>query len=62
MLPCLLVFRWRGSIGRDRSARVSAVGRRANLVLDALKDTAVAKSFVPDAGSIAQSRCVVLLN
>lgn len=61
MLPCLLVFRWRGSIGRDKSARVSAVGRRANLVLDALQDVAVAKSFVLDAASIAQGECMAPL-
>jgi hypothetical protein len=32
-VPCFLVLRCRGSIGRDRSASVSAVGRRENLVL-----------------------------
>ena len=31
VLPCFRVLRFRGSMGRDRSAKVSAVGRRANL-------------------------------
>ena len=42
-------------MGRDRSARVSAVGRRANLALDALQGAAVTGSFASDAASIARN-------
>ena len=31
-MPCFLVLRCRGSMGRDRSARVSAVGLKENLI------------------------------
>ena len=41
-------------MGRDRSARVSAVGRRANLVLDTLHGAAVTRPFASDTVSIAQ--------
>ena len=38
-MPCFLVFRCLESIGLDRSAKVSAVGLNANLivVVDAMK-------------------------
>jgi hypothetical protein len=56
VVPCFLVFRWRGSMGRERSARVSAVGRRENLVLDALQGAAVTRDLASDTQSIARKR------
>ena len=41
-------------MGRERSARVSAVGRRANLVLGTLQGAAVTRGLAFDALSVAQ--------
>jgi hypothetical protein len=43
-------------MGRERSARVSAVGRSENLVLDALQGVAVTRGLASDAQIIAPSR------
>jgi hypothetical protein len=40
-------------MGRDRSARVSAVGRSENLALDALQGAAVTRGLASDAQIIA---------
>ena len=56
VVPCFLVLRWRGSIGRERSARVSAVGRRENLAIGALQGAAVTRGLASDAQIIAQVR------
>jgi len=40
-------------MGRDRSARVSAVGRSENLALDALQVAAVTRGLASDAQIIA---------
>jgi hypothetical protein len=41
-------------MGRERSARVSAVGRSENLALDALQGATVTRSFASDAQIITQ--------
>jgi len=43
-------------MGRERSARVSAVGRSENLALDALQGAAVTRDLALDAKIIAQIR------
>ena len=43
-------------MGRERSARVSAVGRRENLTLDALQGAAVTRGLASDAQIIAQKQ------
>ena len=43
-------------MGRERSARVSAVGRRANLVLGALQGAAITRDLASDAQIIARRR------
>jgi len=43
-------------MGRERSARVSAVGRSKNLALDALQDAAVTRCLVYNAQIIAQKQ------
>jgi len=43
-------------MGRERSARVSAVGRSENLALDALQGAAVTRGLASDAQIIAQGQ------